>query len=160
MPCNIASPEITAALLAIEPSHSNAEILRPCTLVLRDGTTVLRALASEDARGFHTDWWIHPSQVAGVLPCPLRMPAKLATKLYAAGESGMGYELFTMELRSGESLVFVTSNIVDFPKLPEGVTTEDIIDVHPHKGRERTQKEGYQTGADFKWLYFMSYREV
>ena len=47
----------------------------------------------------------------------------------------MGYEIFTMELRSGQTLVFVTGNVVDFPDLPEGVTTADILDVHPHEGR-------------------------
>ena len=83
------------------------------------------------------------------------MPAHLATRLYAAGESGMGYEIFTMDLRSGQSLVFVTGNLVDFPDLPEGVTCDDILDVHPHEGRERSQREGYRGSAEFRWLYFL-----
>lgn len=156
MPCNVASSELTEALSRIGPSHGcGQEILRPCTLVLRNGQTVLRALGSEDARGFHTDWWIHPDEVAEVRECPLRMPAHLADKLYRAGESGMGYEIFTMDLRSGENLVFVTGNIVDFPDLPEGVTTFDILDVHPHEGRERSQREGYRSCASFRWLYYL-----
>lgn len=153
MPCNIASKELTEALRAIEPSRSHGEVLRPCTLVLRDGTTVVRALASEEARGFHTDWWIHPDEVAEVRTCPYRMPAHLATKLYTAGESGMGYEIFTLDLRSGVELVFVTSNVVDFPELPEGVTTEDIVGVHPHQGRTQS----YRGSAEFRWFYFLPY---
>ncbi len=83
------------------------------------------------------------------------MPARFATKLYAAGESGMGYEIFTMDLRSGENLVFVTGNVVDFPDLPDGVETKDILDIHPHQGRERTSSEGYRGSAEFKWLYYL-----
>jgi hypothetical protein len=155
MPCNFASKELTAALRAIEPSRCYAEVLRPCTLILRDGSTVVRALASEEARGFQTDGWIHPDEVAEVRLCRYRMPAHLASRLYAAGESGMGYEIFTLDLRSGQSLVFVTGNLVDFPDLPEGVTTDDILDVHPHEGRERSQREGYRGSAKFRWLYFL-----
>ena len=83
------------------------------------------------------------------------MPAHLATKLYRAGESGMGYELFTRLLRSGLSLVFVTPNSVDFPDLPEGVTSDDILDVLPHEGRERSAREGYRVTAQFKWCYYV-----
>ncbi|MBI4229262.1 MAG: hypothetical protein HY608_00345 [Planctomycetes bacterium] len=155
MPCNIASKELTAALRAIEPSRSYGEVLRPCTLILHDGTTVVRALASEEARGFHTDWWIHPDEVAEVRLCPFRMPAHLATRLYAAGESGMGYEIFTMDLRSGQSLVFVTGNVVDFPDLPDGITTDDVLDVHPHEDRERAVRESYRGSAVFRWFYFL-----
>jgi hypothetical protein len=85
------------------------------------------------------------------------MPAHLATRLYSAGESGQGYEIFTMDLRSGQSLVFVTGNVVDFPDLPEGVTTGDILDVHPHEGRERTARESYRGSAEFRWFYFLPY---
>ena len=67
----------------------------------------------------------------------------------------MGYEIFTMDLRSGQSLVVVTGNVVDFPDLPEGVTTDDILDVHPHEGRERSQREGNRGSAEFRWLYFL-----
>src|SRR4051794_35174533 len=113
MPCNVASKELTEAFRKIEPSNTNHEILRPCTIILRNGTVVPKVLASEDARGFQTDWWIHPDEVAEVRPSIERMPAPLAKKLYSAGESGMGYEIFTMVLKSGETLVFVTGNIVD-----------------------------------------------
>ena len=67
----------------------------------------------------------------------------------------MGYEIFTMDLRSGQRLVFITGNVVDFPDLPEGVTADDILDVHPHKGRERSQREGYRGSAEFRRLYFL-----
>ena len=151
----VISKELTAALRAIEPSHCYGKLLRPCTVVLRNGTTIVRALASEDAPGLRTDWRIHRDEIAEVRPYPFRMPAHLATKLYSAGESGMGYEIFTMDLRSGQRLVFITGNVVDFPDLPEGVTADDILDVHPHKGRERSQREGYRGSAEFRRLYFL-----
>lgn len=157
MPCNVASKLLTAAFRRIEPSFGyGEEMLRPCTLVLRDGSTVVRALCSEDARGFHTDWWIHPDDVVEVRECPYRMPAVLATKLYRAGESGMGYQLFTLDLHSGENFVFVTGTIVDFPDLPEGITCRDILDVHPHEGRERTFRETYRSSASFKECFYVA----
>jgi hypothetical protein len=60
-----------------------------------------------------------------------RLPADLANKLYARGESGMGYMVFTIVLRDGRRLPRVTGNLVDFPALPDGVTTSDIADVVP-----------------------------
>ena len=82
------------------------------------------------------------------------MPPELATKLYDAGESGMGYEIFKMSVKSGATFVFVTGNIVDFPDLPDGLTTADIVDVFPHQGREES-KDGYRKGAPFKWCFYM-----
>ena len=83
------------------------------------------------------------------------MPAKLATKLYEAGESGMGYEIFTLRMKSNEEFVFVTNNVVDFPDLPEGFTTSDIKSVFPHKGREHAMGTSHRRGADFQWCFYM-----
>lgn len=138
--CNIASPDFLAQLEKIPPSIPRDRRHHfPCTLVLKDGTRVERAICAEDHRGFVTDAWIHPDTVESILPSPFRMPAKLATKLYAAGESGMGYEIFKMNMRDGTSYVFITNNVVDFPDLPAGYTSEDIKNVYPHKGREESK---------------------
>lgn len=82
-------------LTIIEPSHVMEGALHyPCRVRLRDGSWVDRVICTGDARGFTGDWWIHPDEVAEIVPSDQRLPGPLAAKLYKAGESGMGYEVF------------------------------------------------------------------
>jgi hypothetical protein len=60
------------------------------------------------------------------------LPARFANILYEAGESGMGYCAFSVELRDHRRLYFVTGNAVDFLNWPEGVLPDDVIGVTPH----------------------------
>jgi hypothetical protein len=156
--CNIASADFIKQVESITPSKTGPwgeqKLHYPCTMVLKDGSRLDRVICVEDHRGFTTDEWIHPDDVDSIQESPLRMPADLATKLYEAGESGMGYEIFKLITKSAGTFVFVTGNIVDFPDLPEGVTTSDIVDVLPHAGREES-KQGYRQGAPFKWCFFV-----
>ncbi len=153
-PCNLASESLTRAFQRIAPSFSEF-VHRPCTLVLFTGEVVERALCIEEARGFHASGWIHPDEVENVLECPTRLPPHLATKLYRAGESGMGYLIFILELHSGEDFVYVTGGCFDFLDLPDGVTTGDIKDVHPHEGRERANRDGYRGNAPCRLCYYL-----
>lgn len=157
--CNIATLQFITQVEAIEPSHAgtaNAHLKqRPCMLVLKNGTTVRRALCVEDHRGFITKGWIHPDDVLRVEPSPERMPVDLARKLYAAGESGMGYIRFRMKMRDGTFYVFVVGNLaVDFPDIPEGYTTDDIADVIPHEGLEASGSR-YRQSRDFQWCFYV-----
>ena len=156
--CNIATPEFIAQVEEIDASDTGSQAQhpkhRPCGLILKDGTVIPRAICVEDHRGFTTRAWIHPSQVDRVVPSLERMPAALASKLYAAGESGMGYQIFTMKLRDGTSHVFVTGGVVDFPDYPDGYGCEDVLDVVPHEGREETQK-AYRQARDFQWCFYV-----
>lgn len=152
--CNIASSDFISQVESIEPSDTDTQKHRPCRLILKDGRIVSRAICVEDHRGFITAGWIHPDTVAKIEPSSERMPAKLASKLYAAGESGMGYEIFIMKMKDGTSYVFVTGNIVDFPDFPEGYGTEDVKDVFPHQGREQSKQE-YRQGRKFEWCYYV-----
>jgi len=155
----MASLSFIAQLQTIEPSDTGPWSANqrhyPCSLLLTDGTTIERAICVEDHRGFRGDYWIHPDDVASIKKSPQRMPAQLASKLYVAGESGMGYEIFKMKMRSGEEFVFVTGNVVDFPDLPSGFTSADIADVLPHQGREESKK-GYRGRASFRWCFYVS----
>ncbi len=156
--CNIASTDFIRQVESIAPSRTGAEgqwkLHYPCAMVLKDGTRLDRVVCVEDHRGFTSDRWVHPDEVERIEESPLRMPPDHASKLYEAGESGMGYEIFKMKIKSGDTLVFVTGSVVDFPHLPDGVTTADIVDVLPHEGREES-KRGYRRGAQFKWCFFM-----
>ena len=152
--CNKASPDFIAQLEKIELSRTKErQKHRPCQLILKDGQIIPRAICVEDHRGFTTNGWIHPDAVARIEPSAERMPASLATKLYAAGESGMGYEIFRMMMKDGTSHVFVTPNVVDFPDLPEGYTTDDILDVFPHEGRD---EHGLRRAREFTWCFYVT----
>jgi hypothetical protein len=110
----------------------------------------------EDARGFTGDWWIHPDDVAEITDHDERLPASCASKLYAAGESGMGYEVFQVRSTSGRVFTCVTHNVVDFPQFPEGINTSDVEDVFPHEGRERFgSPDFYDKPPKFTWCYFV-----
>ncbi len=90
------------------------------------------------ALSYLTYWRIEPEQelaieaVAAVRESLYRLPAALANKLYESGETGMGYYVFTVVLRDGRRLPYTTGGLVDFPALPSGVTTADIVDVDPN----------------------------
>ncbi len=160
-PVNVASQKITEAIHAIEPSHAGPdETYWPCSLVLSDGQVVPRAVCRVNRRWSDNGDWINPENVSEVRPSPYRLPAALADKLYKAGESGMGYVIYIMKLRSRRSLVCSSGGIVDFPGLPEGVVGSDIIDVYPHKGRERSRREGCLEDAPFEWCDYVRYEQT
>jgi hypothetical protein len=156
--CNIATADFIRQVESIPPSNTGSwgmnKLHYPCAMILKDGSRLERVICVEDHRGFTTDGWIHPDEVVRIEKSPLRMPARLATKLYEAGESGMGYEIFKMVTRSAGTIVYVTGNIVDFPDLPDGVNTLDIVDVLPHEGRNES-KTSYRQGAPFKWCFYV-----
>jgi hypothetical protein len=156
--CNIASKEFLAQIEAIDASDAGPwgkhQKYYPCKLFLIDGQIVERAICVEDHRGFTTDVWIHPDSVARVEPTKERLPAHLASQLYAAGESGMGYVIFELVMKDGSSHVFVTGNIVDYPDYPQGYDSDTVVSVYPHQGREKTIN-GYNKSRGCKWCYFV-----
>ncbi len=155
-PVNIASQAVTAAILAIEPSRTPYnESFWPCELVLDDGRLVPRVICRENVRWSDKGEWINPEQIVEVRPSSRRLPAVLAEKLYRAGESGMGYTIYVLELRSGQTYVCGSGGIFDFPDLPDGVRTEDIREVYPHEGRERTMREASLGSDNFEWCDFV-----
>jgi hypothetical protein len=82
---------------------------------------------------------------------PWRLPSRLADRLYAGGESGMGYYVFTLVLADGRRIATFTGNAVDFPYLPEGVVGRDVIDVIPHVGRDEGQ---LQEAPAYEWCLY------
>lgn len=157
MPCNTASDDFLRQLDRVEPSRVSEGVFHyPCRIKLRDGSEVNRAICVEDARGFTGDWWIHPDDVAEIAPHDERLPARLASKLYSQGESGMGYEVFQVLAAGDRRFTCVTHNVVDFPQLPAGLTTPEIEDVIPHEGRDQYgSPDFYDKPPEFKWCYFI-----
>lgn len=138
--------ELLDQLLRVEPSRNQHPPLayRPCRVALKDGRTLDRVYVVEAAPYIRL-WgvwpeddrakpWVPIGDVVRIEDSPARLPARLATKLYAAGESGMGYCLFALILRDGRRVSCLTGNAVDFPGLPADVTPDMVVDVVPHSG--------------------------
>jgi hypothetical protein len=143
-------------ILSIEPSYDGTMQYRPARVGLRSSETLSRVycvtnpswLPPERAVDFDALTWAEES--------PYRLPPALATRLYAEGESGMGYTIFTIVFNDGSRLPRVTGNLVDFPALPDGVTTADIADVLPHEGRDSYRDRPAEAAPSYRWLHYPS----
>lgn len=164
----IPGPRLREQLQRVEPSSDGVVAYRPCRVRLASGE--LRDFVYVvDADAYIRAWGIWPEDddaktavaledVVAVEESPHRLPVDLANKLYEWGESGMGYTLFTVVLRDGRRLPRVTGNAVDFPALPEGVTTHDIVDVL-REGRDVFQHRGPgpdEGTAPYAWCLYRS----
>jgi len=90
--------------------------------------------------------------VASLSESPFRLPAPFANELYEAGESGMGYTIFTVEFRGGIERSYVGGNAIDFIVYPEGMSATDVVAVVPHKGRNSHPR----SAPDYYWCLFGS----
>ena len=141
------SPHLKAKLDEIVPSQSGTLSYFPCRVTLKDGTIIDRVYIVE-AQPYITVWGVWPDQdahkyevrleeISEVQESPSRLPARFANKLYRAGESGMGYTVFTVRFRDGAEMAYVSGGAVDFISFPAGQSQADIVDVSPHIGRDR-----------------------
>ena len=81
-----------------------------------------------------------------------RLPPDIADQLYEAGESGMGYCIFTIVFDDGSRQAYATGNAVDFIDYPTNRGPQNVTAVLPHKGREDpVRREG---GANFLWCLY------
>jgi hypothetical protein len=158
--------ELRAQLERVTPSVDGGFEYRPCRVRLASGE-VRDFVYVVEADSYIRAWGVWPGEddakdevsmadVAAVEESPHRLPADLANKLYEWGESGMGYTVFTVVLRDGRRLPRVTGNAVDFPALPDGVTTSDIADVL-REGRDafRHRAPGADEGtAPYAWCLY------
>lgn len=151
-------------LLSVEPSVDGALKYRPCQITFRDGRLLDRVYVQE-AGSYARVWgvWpendngkrsVHIEDVARIEESPTRLPVYLANKLYAAGESGMGYCLFTLDLEDERQFVCLTGNAVDFVELPPDVRPAVIRDVLPHVGRDHVLQGNYLEGAPCYWCLY------
>jgi hypothetical protein len=171
-------PKITPLLLEqlkkIEPSRDEfATVIEyyPCKVTLKDGRSFDRVYVQE-VKSYKTHWGVLPeednykasiliTEVAKIEESSVRLPAKLANKMYKAGESGMGYCVFTLVLDDGEELPYVTGNAVDFPNFPPDVSPSMIVNLLPHQGRKKLEDgngryilDQYKRGADYYWCLY------
>jgi hypothetical protein len=157
------SAALSVQLGLVEQSGDDAFRYSPCEVTLRSGQNVDRVYVAE-AKRFLNYWGDDPKRqtlalgdVAQIRSSPARLPAKLANKLYSAGESGMGYVVFTIVMSDGTRLPFVTGNAVDFPNWPAGSDPTQAVDVLPHTGREHftsPQPDPAKGSASYYWCLY------
>jgi hypothetical protein len=153
-------------LEAITPSVDGELKYHPSLVRLNDGTEVDRVYVVSEAE-YIGQWLLYPDQdagkvevriedVASLKESPSRLPARFANELYKAGESGMGYTVFTVVFSKRLGFFpsrrdFVSGNAIDFIDYPPGRGAGDVVGVLPHVGR---RDAGYRPGPRYSWCIF------
>lgn len=130
----------------------------PCLVRLHSGEVLSRVYVVEES-AFLEVWGDDPNrpfldvtEVASIEDSPMRLPPALANVIYEAGESGMGYTIFTVHLRDGRVVPFLTGNAVDFPDWPAGIDPEGAVSVETHVGRDQL-REGHSSGSSSGYVW-------
>jgi hypothetical protein len=130
-------------------------------VVLDDGSRLDRVYFAE-AEPWFLNWGVWPDEdrgkrevdvrrVRSVFESPSRLPPEAAGVLYEAGESGMGYHLFTLRFRDGSSASFASGNAVDFVDYPPGQSAATVAEVIPHgRGFDPDRK----VAPDYWWCLY------
>jgi hypothetical protein len=105
------------------------------------------------------NWGVYPGQdrnkteilvsnVASLAESPSRLPPQFANELYKAGESGMGYTIFTIVFSDGSRQAYLTGNAVDFLEYPEGKGPQNVTALLPHEGRNDGERKN---APNYSW---------
>ena len=137
----------------------------PCDAILSDGSKVDRVYLAEATTWFG-QWGVWPEDDAGKHPIDVKtltkivrsrhcLPTRFANQLYQAGESGMGYTIFTVHFSDGSRMPVASGNAVDFVPYPVGQSAETVVAVEPNVGRD----ERPQSGLRYHWCLFQHQSE-
>jgi len=154
-------PEIAAMLECITPTGDGRILYYPCSVKMKDGTEH-RFVCFAEARSWLAAWAPLPGvelgrhhldirDIATLRECSSRLPPAFANRLYEAGESGMGFSIFTLRFSDGTSAAYCSGNAVDFIDYPEGKSGRDIVDLIPHVGRGDPQ---LRNAPELRWCIF------
>ena len=155
------APTLHDQLMAVVPSRDGPMSYFPCQVTLRDGTVIDRVYISPFEDYIHA-WGVTPEEdpgkvsvrmddVTSITESPTRLPPAIANRIYAAGESGMGYCAFALEFTDGTKQRYTTGNAVDFVALPPGKRASDITRVHTHVTPTDTDRLG---NTEYSWCLF------
>lgn len=158
---NKLSNQLRDELTSIEPSRNKAIRYYPCLVITKDGIEKDKVYLVS-AQQYIKFWGIWPEEdsnkkyveildVLHIKQSPSTLPVYITNKIYDAGESGMGYHIFTLVFSNGLKQVYQVGGVVNFVPMPEGEKIENIIDVIPHKGRE---DKHILKGEDYFWCIF------
>ena len=106
-----------------------AGLYYPCCVTLADDREI-DCVYLADAKRWIREWGVWPSQdpgkqsiglesVVSLRDSPSRLPKRFAEELYAAGESGMGYTIFTIVYADGTHQACSNGNAIDFVSHPQ-----------------------------------------
>ncbi len=151
------TPEL-ARQLGTVPKTAN--LYYPCLATLNSGATLDFVYLAEAEQWF-AEWGVWPDEdpgkrsiaiekIARVQDSPSRLPAWAAEKLYEAGESGMGYTIFTLCFAGGAKQAYGTGNAIDFVSYPIGQSASTIVEVLPHEGKEQAPRKC----PDYVWCLY------
>lgn len=154
------SSELCEQLRRVPASHDGSMEYRPCAITLRSGVE-LPCVYVVDSKRYIQAWGVWPEDdrakrsvpigsVLKIEDSPNRLPAHLADELYRAGESGMGYTVFTVEFANGKQRAYLTGNAVDFIVPPHGVRASESLHVRPHDGRH----EAKPCSLEYYWCLY------
>jgi hypothetical protein len=147
-------------LLKVPPSYDGIMDYRPCQVTLSNGEIFDNVYVQEE-QSYLKAWGVLPDadqgkryllieEVIQIIESPNRLQQSLANKLYAAGETGMGYCLYKLVLDNGQTIDVCTGNAVDFVPLPQGLTTKNIKDVLPNQASRKV----FVNAPDYYWCLF------
>ena len=156
-------PELPSELRAqLSSVPVSSGFYRPCDVTLRNGGIVERVYLAPADR-YIVEWGVWPeedrgknaidiSDVKSIRHSKSRLRPKFANELYRAGESGMGYTVFTVVFKDGSTLATHTGNAVDFINYPEGQGPHTVKKVIPHRGRD---DPSLSAGPNYHWCLYL-----
>jgi hypothetical protein len=132
-------------------------------VTLRDGSTRDYVYVQE-VECYYRQWGVLPQHDKGkravslsdlmvIVESPSRLPIPIAKTIYEAGESGMGYYVFTLVFDDGREVPCGTGNAVDFVALPEGLDPKDVVDVRTHTPYGLAVSD-YAPTANYAWCLY------
>lgn len=152
--------------LNIEPiSDTYSKKAYPCSAYLRDGTYLpcvifrnksdvvelaLKRLGeaqrgehqeSADYKGILESFIVHKNTVVfyaveKVEKSRFALPSKFYNKIWAGGETSMSWLSFVAKMDDGKEFLFGSQFNIEFFEMPEGYSSERIIEIYPHKTPE------------------------
>ena len=161
------SDTLKEQLMRVEPSVDMHMEFRPCKVTLKNGEIFERVYVCE-SNSYIKIWGVWPEDdrgkrfiliqnVADIEESKVRMPVRFANQMYEAGESGMGYCIFTLVLKDGRKLPYLTGGAVDFVNWPPNVEPEMVAEILPHQGKEifeQREADFYMQGAKYYWCLY------
>jgi hypothetical protein len=154
--------QLASDLDKVPPSDDRGLLYYPCVVTLRDGSSRDFVYLAESRRwlrswgpSFHSEplggRLIDVRDVIALKESLNRLPPVFANKLYEAGESGMGYTIFTVCFDDGSAVIYGTGNAVDFVRYPMGMSAGNVTNILPHEGRN---EPGIRRTPDYCWCIF------
>jgi hypothetical protein len=145
----------------IPTSGDGSLAYRPCDVILNDGRQIERVYVMPE-EPYIWIWGVWPEDdkekntlriddIATVKESRHRLPVRFANKLYAAGESGMGFTIFTVVFDDGSRLSIGAGGAIDFIDYPPSKGPVNVVDVLPHVGRDSPD---LRTGPQYYWCLY------